>query len=156
MLRYSFIFLFILFTSCGARKVSVDKNESTLKVDSVSTIVKNEVVTTNNNIRINTDTEECEIIPIDSTKPVVIGDKKYFNAKIKIKKIKTSSIDTTKKQEVKNEVKKVSIAKIQKEKSSKKESDRKPNNFFNWLWLLIIVFVLIGLYIRKRVVETLI
>lgn len=153
MLRYSLIILIILFTSCGARKVAVEKTESNLKVDSTSAIVKNEIVTTENNIRINTDTEECEITPIDSTKPVVIEGKKYFNAKIKIKKTKTAAIDTTKKVEKKEEVQQVKVIKDKKEKVVKKQVDRKESHSIYWWWLLILLLVALFFYTRRKLTK---
>ena len=150
-----FLFLLLVLSSCGSRKVAVEKTESNLKVDSTSTIVKNEVITTNNDIRVNTDTEECEITPIDSTKPVIIGDKKYFNAKIKIKKTKTAAIDTTKKVEKKEEVQQVKVFKDKKEKAFKKQVDRKESHTIYWWWLLILLLVALFFYARNRLLKML-
>jgi hypothetical protein len=150
MLRYSFIFLFVLLASCGARKVDVQKTDSVVKVDSTSTIKKEEVVVTQNNISINTDTDEMEITPIDSTKPVVIGEKKYFNAKIRYKKTKVAVVDATKKQEVKKESQEVKVVKDKKEKVFKKHIDKKESHTVFWWWLLIILLVLLFFYTYRK------
>jgi hypothetical protein len=155
MLKYSFIFLFALLASCGARKVDVQKTDTVVKIDSTSTIKKDEVVVTQNNISINTDTDEMEITPIDSTKPVVIGEKKYFNAKIRYKKTKVKLIDTTKKSEVKKEVQEVKVIKNKKEKVFKKDVDKKESLTVFWWWLLIILLVILFFYARNRLLKIL-
>lgn len=150
MLRYSILFLFVFLASCGSRKVTVEKTDTVVKVDSTSTIKKDEVVVTQNNIVVNTDTDEMEITPIDSTKPVIIGEKKYFNAKIRYKKTKASVVDTTKKEEVKKEVQEVKVVKDKKEKVFKKNIDKKESRSVYWWWLLIILLALLFFYARKR------
>lgn len=155
MLKYSFIFLFALLASCGARKVDVKKTDTIVKIDSTSNIKKDEVVVTQNNISINTDTDEMEITPIDSTKPVVIGEKKYFNAKIRYKKTKVKLIDTTKKSEVKKEVQEVKVIKNKKEKVFKKDVDKKESLTVFWWWLLIILLVILFFYARNRLLKIL-
>lgn len=150
MLRYSLILLIALLTSCGARKVSVQKTDSIVKTDSSSVIKKEESVVTHNNIVVNTDTDEIEITPIDSTKPVIVGDKKYFNAKIRHKKVKTSVVDTTKKEEVKKESQDLSLKKDKSEKVFKKQIDKKESSSIYWWWLLILLLLALYFYARHR------
>jgi ATP-dependent Zn protease len=153
MLRYSFIFLFLFLASCGSRKVAVDKTDAIVKVDSSSNIVKNEVVATNNNITTDICTDEFEVTPIDSTKPVIIGNKKYFNAKIKYKKTKSKTVDTTKKVEKKEEVQQVKVVKDKKEKVYKKQVDRKESHAIYWWWLLILFLVALFFYARRKLMK---
>lgn len=148
MLRYSILFL--LLVSCGARKVDIVKNDTKITIDSSSVVKKEEVVTTQNNVIVNTDTDEMEITPIDSTKPVIIGEKKYFNAKIRYKKTKASIVDTTKKEEVKKEVQEVKVVKDKKEKVFNKKIDKKESYSSYWGWLLIILLIILFFYARKR------
>lgn len=155
MLRYSFIFLFLILVSCGSKKVAVQKIDTIVKVDSTSTIKKEEVVVSQNNISINTDTDEIEITPIDSTKPVVIGENKYFNAKIKYKKTKVALVDTTKKQEVKKESQEVKVVKDKKEKVFKKNIDKKESLTVFWWWLLIIILAILFFYAKNKLDKTL-
>jgi hypothetical protein len=150
MLRYSFIFLFLILVSCGSKKVAVQKIDTIVKVDSTSTIKKEEVVISKNNISINTDTDEIEITPIDSTKPVVIGENKYFNAKIRYKKTKVALVDTTKKQEVKKESQEVKVVKDKKEKVFKKNIDKKESLTVFWWWLLIVLLVALFFLCKKK------
>lgn len=151
MLRYSFIFFVFILTSCGARKVSIDKTDTIVKVDSTSSTKKEQVITTENNVVINNDIEECEITPIDTTKPVVIGDKKYFNAKIKIKKTKYSKTDATKKTEQKKEVQQVKVFKNSNKKTYNKESDKKESRLFYWPWILILILLALYFYVRREI-----
>lgn len=155
MLKYSFIFLFVLLSSCGARKVAIEKTDTVVKVDSTSTIKKEEVIVTQNNVIVNTDTDEMEITPIDSTKPVIIGEKKYFNAKIRYKKTKGAVVDTTKKQEIKKESQEVKVVKDKKEKVFKKHIDKKESLTVFWWWLLIILLVALFFYARRRLINLL-
>lgn len=155
MFKYSFIFLFVLLASCGARKVDVQKTDTSVKVDSASTTKKEEVIVTQNNISVNTDTDEVEVTPIDETKPVIIGDKKYFNAKIKYKKTKVSVVDTTKKEEVKKETQDVKVVKSKKEKVFKKHIDKKESRSVYWWWLLIILLVVLFFYTYRKLNKTL-
>lgn len=150
MLRYSLIFLIILFTSCGSRKVTIDKTDTVVKIDSTSSTKKEEVTTTQNNIIVNEDIDEIEITPIDSAKPVVIGDKKYVNAKIKIKKVKTNIVDTSKKEEVKKESQDLSLKKDKSEKVFKKQIDKKESSSIYWWWIVILLLLALYFYARHR------
>lgn len=155
MLKYSFIFLFLILASCGARKVDVQKTDTIVKVDSTSTIKKEEVVVTQNNISINTDTDEMEICPISDTIPMVVNGITYKNAKIKYKKTKTSVVDTTKKQEIKKESQEVKLVKDKREKVFNKNVDKKESFTVFWWWLLIILLVALFFYARRRLINLL-
>jgi len=155
MLKYSFIFLFVLLTSCGARKVDVQKTDTVIKIDSTSTIKKEEVVLTQNNVSINTDTDEMEICPVSDTVPMIVNGVTYKNAKIKYKKTKIAVIDTTKKQEVKKESQEVKVIKDKKEKVFKKNIDKKESFTVFWWWLLIILLVALFFYTYRKLNKTL-
>lgn len=155
MLKYSFIFLFVLLTSCGARKVDVQKTDTVIKIDSTSTIKKEEVVLTQNNVSINTDTDEMEICPVSDTIPMVVNGVTYKNAKIKYKKTKIAVVDTTKKQEVKKESQEVKVIKDKKEKVFKKNIDKKESFTVFWWWLLIILLVALFFYTYRKLNKTL-
>jgi hypothetical protein len=142
MLRYSLIFLFAVLVSCGSRKVNMQKTDTVIKVEGKSEIKKDEVITTQNNISINTNIDEVEITPIDPEKPIIIGDKKYFNAKIKTKKTKSSVVDTTKKDEVKKEIQKVESKEVKEQRAKVKEVDRKES-FLPYLWWILILIVIV-------------
>jgi len=155
MLKYSFIFLFLLLASCGARKVDVQKTDTVVKIDSTSTIKKEEVVLTQNNVSINTDTDEMEICPVSDTIPMVVNGVTYKNAKIKYKKTKISVVDTTKKQEVRKESQEVKVIKDKKEKVFKKNIDKKESFTVFWWWLLILLLVALFFYTYRKLNKTL-
>ena len=155
MFRYSFIFLFALLTSCGARKVDVQKTDTVTKIDSTSTIKKEEVIVTQNNVSINTDTDEIEVCPISDTIPMVVNGVSYKNAKIKYKKKKTAIVDTTKKEEVRKESQEVKLVKDKKEKVFNKNVDKKESLTVFWWWLLIILLVILFFYAYRKLNKTL-
>lgn len=147
MWRYLLVILTIpLLFACAKRKIDISKHEE--KVDSVVTEKKDSVATKQTAITINEETDEIEVTPIDTSKPITIGDKQYFNAVVKIKKTKRKLVDSSKTtvavaQEKKAEVKK-------KQKTFKKAIDKKPSYFSLW-WLLIIPVVvwLVRRYLLK-------
>jgi len=155
MLKYSLIFLFLILTSCGARKVAVDKIDTVTKVDSTSIIKKEEVVVTQNNVSINTDTDEMEICPISDTIPMIVNGVTYKNAKIKYKKTKTEVIDTAKKEEIRKESQEVKLVKDKKEKVFKKQVDKKESYTIYLWWLLILLLILSGYYTYRKINKTL-
>lgn len=141
MLRYSLIFLFALLASCGARKVDIAKNDTKITIDSSSAVKKEEIVAIKNNIVVNTDTDEMEVIPVDSVRPMIINGKTYFNAKIKYKKTKTNRIDLSDKKVVKKEDMKVIKTNKTKNLLFKKDIDRKES-YFSYLWIIILLLLL--------------
>lgn len=150
MLKYKIIFLFILLSSCGARKVAVDKVDITTKIDSSSVVEKQEVVVTQNNINITTDTDEVEICPLSDTIPMIVNGITYKGARIKYKKTKTILVDTTKKSEAKKEVQKVKVVKDKKEKVFVKKIDKKESYSIYLWWLLIIFLVGLFFYVKNK------
>ena len=145
-----FILASILFIGGGSRKASVVKNDTVVKTDSISTIKKEEVVVTQNNVFVNTDTDEMEITPIDSTKPFIVGEKKYYNAKIRYKKTKVVLVDTTKVLESKKESQEVKLIKNKKENVFKKDVDKKESHSIYWWWLLIIILAILFFYAKNK------
>ena len=141
MLRYSLIFLFALLASCGARKVDIAKNDTKITIDSSSVVKKEEIVAIKNNIVVNTDTDEVEVVPVDSVKPMIVNGKTYFNAKIKYKKTKASRIDLSDKKVVKKEDMKVIKTNKTKKLLFKKNIDRKES-YFSYLWIIILLLLL--------------
>lgn len=152
MLKYSFIFLFVLLTSCAARKVDIQKVDTVTKVDSTSVVKKEEVVVTQNNVSVNTDIDEVEVCPLIDTIPMVVNGVTYKNVKLKYKKTKIALVDTTKKEEVKKEDKVVKVVKNKRERILEKKIDKKTNN---WWWLWILLLIALGYYTYKKINRTL-
>jgi hypothetical protein len=139
-----------LLFSCAARKVAVTKTQVQTYTDSVSIERKDSVVVRNNAITITDSSEEIEVKPIDTSKPIIIGETKYFNATIKVKKVRKSLVDTTKVVTTQSTEKQVTLQKDTKEKGFEKQVDKKANYLF-YLWWLLIPFVvyLIWKYLIK-------
>lgn len=149
--KYFILALFIpLFLSCAARKVVITKTEVQTHTDSLSVERKDSLVVRNNSIIITDSSEEIEVKPIDTAKPIIIGETKYFNAIIKVKKTRKSLVDTTKVVTTQSTQKQVSIKKDIKEKGFEKKVDKKANYLF-YLWLLLIPLVvyLVRKYLLK-------
>ncbi len=150
-----YIAIFVLFTSCAARKVNVDKVDTVVKTDSTSVTKQETVATQENNVKITTDTDELEIIPIDTTKSIEVDGKKYKNVKLKYKKTKKVLVDNTKikvseKVSIKAKVKKATAV-----KTFKKDIDKKANYSIYLWWLLILLLILLGYYTYRRINKTL-
>lgn len=136
--------------SCGSRKVNVDKVDLVLKTDSISVVKQEVIATKDNHISIVTDTDEVEIIPIDTTKHIEVDGKKYHNVKIRYKKTKKVLVDTTKTKVSKNNSQIVKTTKDKKEKTFKKDIDKKESHTIYWWWLLIIVLVVVFFYAKNK------
>ena len=131
------ILLSFLLFSCASRKVMVTKTEVHTYVDSTAVEKKDSVSVQQNAISINEETEEIEIVPIDTAKPLIIDGKQYFNATIKIKKARKQVVDTSKVTVSKSVENKISVKKDIKSKVFDKKVDKKANYLF-YIWLLLI------------------
>lgn len=141
------IILLVLLSSCGARKVSIVKNDTKTKTDSISVVRIDSTSTIQNNIVIDSQSQEIEISPIDNSKEIFINNIPYKNARIRIKNTTTKQSDTS--------LKKVAMVKekaarktIQKEVSTKEKQIDKKVNYFVYLWLLLIP---VGMYIYRQI-----
>jgi hypothetical protein len=149
--KYIIIALFIpLLFSCAARKVAVTKIQTETYTDSVVVEKKDSVSVQQNAIVIIDSSEEVEVTPIDTAKPIIIGETKYFNAKVKIKKMRTRFVDSSKIVVVQSVENKVSVKKDVKSKGFDKKVDKKANYlFYIWLMLIPISLWLIWRFGRK-------
>jgi len=154
MKKILIVFLLIL-SSCAARKVNVDKVDTIVKTDSTSVTKQETVTTQNNHISITTDTDELEIVPIDTAKVIEVDGKKYKNAKLRYKKTKKVLVDTTKIKVSEKALIEVNVKKATSVKSFKKEIDKKANYAIYLWWLLILLLIALGFYTYKRINQTL-
>lgn len=129
-----------LLFSCAARKVAVTKIQTQTYIDSVVVEKKDSVVVQQNAIIITDSSEEIELTPIDTAKPIIIGETKYFNAVVKLKKIRKQLVDTSKVVTTQSLQKQISLKKDVKEKVFEKKVEKKANYLF-YLWLLLIPLV---------------
>ena len=132
-MKQIYILVSLILFSCGSRKVAIQK----IKKDSLKQIETKIVTKEETNISIKNDIyiDEFTITPLDTLKDIVVNGITYKNVVLKYKKVKDNSLHIEKKTMLKNEVKKELIK--TSVKSFKKEIDRKQN-YWNYLWLLLI------------------
>jgi hypothetical protein len=138
MRAYKFIFLFLILASCGSRKVAIDKIDTVVKVDSTSTIKKDEVVVTQNNVSINTDTDEMEICPISDTIPMVVNGITYKNAKIKRSK-KKNNISIVKDVKVQHNAQKSDLKVVKSNRIIEVKQTERKESYWWLLWFLLLI-----------------
>lgn len=142
-----YILVSLILFSCGSRKVAIQE----IKKDSISQIETKIVTKEETNIGIKNDilSEEVIITPFDNSKDIVVNGITYKNVILRYKKVKNNSLHIENKIVSKNELKK----KLTKTsvKSFKKDIDRKQN-YWNYLWLLLIPFCY---YLYKKYKSTL-
>lgn len=134
----------LLFVSCATKKAVVTNTE--VKIDSVVVEKKDSVAVQQNAIVVKEDSYEIVVTPIDTTKPIIIGEQPYFNATIKIKKVSKSMVDSSRTVVTKSEDKKTEVKKEEKKKERKVDKKR-----FNLWWLLLIPLAI--LVIRRYLLK---
>jgi uncharacterized paraquat-inducible protein A len=142
-----YLFLLLLLVGCGARKVNKSNTETTTK--SEITVVDSTKIDTKEDIEATICTDEFEITPIDTIKPLVIIDSQgkkttIVNGRIK-KRTQISRFKASKSQSVHN-TRKTQKTATQTTKASEKHVERKES--FGWLWLLLIIAVILYIYRR--------
>jgi hypothetical protein len=142
-------------TSCGAKKVNIDKIDVKVKVDSTSVTKQETISTQDNHISITENSDELEVCPVSDTIPMVVNGITYKNAKLRYKKTKKVLVDTSKIKVSEKASIKVSVKKDTSAKTFKKQVDKKANySIYGW-WLLIIILIALGFYTYKRINRTL-
>jgi hypothetical protein len=131
------ILILPLFFSCATRKVASTKSYVETRTDSVVVEKKDSVSVQQNAISIKEIIAEIEIVPIDTSKPLIIDGKEYVNATVRFKKTKRDIVDTTKVTVIKTEEKSIEVKKKEEKKNVEKKVEKKSFTFF-WLWLLLI------------------
>lgn len=138
------ICLSLLVFSCSTKKVAISKSMVETKVDSVVVEKKDSVAVQQNAINIKEDIYEIEVVPIDNTKPIVIGGKEYFNAAVKIKNTKREVVDSTKIAVAVSDYKQTEVSKEESKETYEKSVDKKPSAL-NMAWLLLIPIVILSI-----------
>ena len=142
-----YLFLLLLLVGCGARKVNKSTTETTTK--SEITVTDSTKVYTKEVSEGEICTDEFEITPIDTIKPLVIIDSQgkkttIVNGRIK-KRTQISRFKASKSQSVHN-TRKTQKTATQTTKASVKHIERKEP--FGWLWLILIIAVILYIYRR--------
>jgi hypothetical protein len=146
MKKILILLLVFAFTSCGTRKVEINKAKEETKIDSVATTTTEQKQEVKNDVVTLTETHEVELSPIDTTKPIVYNGVLYYNAKIVVRAEKENKTD--KSIVVASQKQKAIVSKsISKEKITyAKETERTS---FPWYWLLLLL-IPIGYYLYKK------
>jgi hypothetical protein len=128
----------------------VTKTQVETHIDSTAVEKKDSVSVQQNAISIKEDIDEVEIVPIDTSKPLVIDGKQYFNATVRLKKTRRHVVDSTKTTVAKSVENTISVKKDIKAKGFEKKVDKKANIlFYFWLLLIPICLWLIWRFGRK-------
>jgi hypothetical protein len=138
------IFLSLILFSCSAKKVAISKSLVETRTDSVVVEKKDSIAFKQNAISIKEYIDEIEIVPIDTTKPIVIGGKEYFNAAVKIKKTKFEIVDSTKIAVAVSDYKQTELSKEEDKETYDKSVEKKPS-LLNMAWLLLIPIVILSI-----------
>lgn len=152
MRKYIFLALSVLFLfSCSAKKLTKSDSKTQTKIDSSVTEQKHQINTIQNAITTIDSSEEFEITPIDTSKPIIIGSVKYFNAKVRTVKNRKRTVDSSKSTTNQSEVKQVSVKKNVKAKVSEKKVDRKADySYILWILLILVLLYLGYRYVAKE------
>lgn len=145
-MKYILILLSTLFFACGARKVN--KQEKVEEKTTVEVVVQKDSVveTTNTDVKYDVETNEIEVTPIDSTKEFTVEGKKYFNARIKIKKKKDNTIYSEDNKVSKTSLKQSKTLVKELKKDKVKAVDKKAS----YAWVYWLLFLLLILYIAWK------
>jgi hypothetical protein len=138
------ICLSLLVFSCSTKKVAITKSVLETKTDSVVVEKKDSVAFQQNSISIKEVIDEIEIVPIDTSKPLIIEGKEYFNAAVKIKKAKREVVDSTKIAVAVTDYKQTELSKEETKETYNKSVDKKPSAM-NMAWLLLIPIAILSI-----------
>jgi ATP-dependent Zn protease len=144
-MKYIYLLIFIILTSCGSRKVV--KNEYITQKEEVITEKVITTDTSNVEIRFNYQSEIFTIEAKDNLKPFVYNGKTYFNVVLRHEKKKDNSL-------YKKDVK---VSKIEDKQSNikskeviKQKNIERDNYNIKYFILFIILLLIILYYIYKR------
>jgi len=141
-----YLFLLLLFVGCGSRKVNKSNTETKEKTE--ITVIDSLKIQTKTDSSTEIQSNEFDIVPIDSIKPIVIVDSQgkrtsYLNARLKYKS--EISRNKTLKNETLQSSTKTNIKAEKQTKQATKQIERKESLITSlwWLWLLIIILFFI-------------
>ena len=140
-----------LAVGCATRKADtqINKKDSTA-VTSTKEVTQSKSDSVAQTVTIdNTVTDEIEIKPLDSTKPLIVNGETYFNAVLRYKK-QTNDVRTNQAVKVaKNEGKEVKTNSKARVQSKEKEKHVKAVRFQWWWWLIVLLAVAVYLVLRR-------
>jgi hypothetical protein len=138
----------IFVTSCGVRKVEKSITEESSVINTYSVDKKDIMVDKETNIAVNEELEEIQLMPIDTSKVIIVNGKSYKNVIVTIKKRNTSSLSSVKELIRDNSIKIDSaVVKINKVVTDKK-SERTASIWWHYILLIFIILMLILIFLR--------
>lgn len=151
MKKYILLLIAIVLASCATRKVDtqIEKKDSTVVTSTKEVAQTNVDSTTNTVIVDNTVATEIEIIPIDSTKPLIVDGKTYSNAVIRYKK-QANNIQTHQEAKVTKELKKATENYSKTNVKSKQKSKKIDSVKFPYWWILLVLIALASYYLYRN------
>lgn len=151
MKKYILLLIAIVLASCATRKVDtqIEKKDSTVVTSTKEAAQANVDSTTNTVIVDNTVATEIEIIPIDSTKPLIVDGKTYSNAVIRYKK-QANNIQTHQEAKVTKELKKATENYSKTNVKSKQKSKKIDSVKFPYWWILLVLIALASYYLYRN------
>ena len=144
-MKYIYLLTFIILSSCGSRKVAINKQEKEVEAK----IVENKVTTDSSNVEVKFN-YELNIFTVeakDNLKPFTYNGKTYFNVVLRHENKKDNSLYKKDIRVVKNEQKQSNIK--SKEVIKQKNIERDNYNIKYYIIFLIIILLIIY-YIIKR------
>lgn len=151
MLKY-FVITLLLLSSCVTKKVNIAKTQTESYIDSSFAQKKDSLVVRNNAVIVVEKLDEIEVVPIDTTKPIIIDNVKYFNATLRLRKYSKSSIDTSK--TISSATSQISGRLIKNFKAKEYVKSVEKNTSY-WSFVLITIIVLVALLLRNRILKLL-
>ena len=149
-----YLFLLLLFVGCGSRKVNKSNTETKEKTE--ITVIDSLKIQTKTDSSTEIQSNEFDIVPIDSIKPIVIVDSQgkrtsYLNARLKYKS--EISRNKTLKNETLQSSTKTNIKAEKQTKQATKQIERKESLITSlwWLWLLIIILFFIRKFLPFKI-----
>ena len=142
--------------ACGAKKVNkVDKVEDKTIVEVVTQ--KDSIQTTNKTeIKYDVENYEISVVPIDSTKEFVVEGKKYFNARILIKKNKDNTLYSNDNKVSKTSLKQAKTITKERKIEKTKAVDKKEAKSFQFYIIFFILLLLLIIWLYRKFKDTLI
>lgn len=139
---YRLVILSILLSSCGSRKVELNKSDLETKTETKIEIVD----TSNTEVRFDIERNTFTIEAKDNLKPFTYGGKTYFNAVLRQDNIKDKSLYRKENRIAYKEDNKVQTRYITKTKYI----TRKDNSYMYFIILIIISYIIYKLYLRYK------
>ena len=147
-MKIVYLFILLILTSCGSRKVEITKQEKQVETNIVET--KTTTDSSNVEIKFNYELNTFTVEAKDNLKPFTYNGKTYFNVVLRHENKKDNSLYRKDIKVVKNEAKQSNIKskEVIKEKKVKRDS-----NILNYYILLFILIIIILYYIYKKYIK---